>query len=182
MKKESEFRIHASDVNAAIVARSRRALVRRPGFVSWLLLIVFAALAAGSLFVAVELPSQIPQQPSTPLLRQLCGRIDCGFPTDSPAIVLRDMRLSDVVMRAAEAPGTLVFGATLINTAGREQPWPALVFELFDGSGRFLEKRRFEGRDYATRDILPTNAPLAVEIMLERAPADIAQYSVTPTE
>lgn len=179
--KKSEFKIHASDVNAAIVARSRRALVRRPGFVSWLALVVFAVLAAGSAFVALELPVQIPDSPSTPLLRQVCERVDCGFPSESPAVVLEDMRLSEVVMRAAPRPGALVFNAVIVNTAGRAQPWPALVFQLFDGGGRFLEKRRFEGGDYAPRNTLPANAPLAVEITLEKAPPETVQYSVTPT-
>ncbi|MDD9806722.1 MAG: DUF3426 domain-containing protein [Gammaproteobacteria bacterium] len=179
--KKSEFRIHASDVNAAIVARNRRTLVRRPGFVSWLTLAVFAVLAAGSAFVALELPVQIPDTPSTPLLRQVCARVDCGFPSESPSIVLEDMRLSDVVMRAAAQPGALAFNAVIVNTAGRAQPWPALVFQLFDGAGRFLEKRRLEGADYASRDALPANAPLAVAITLDKVPPEAVQYSVTPT-
>ncbi len=179
--KKSEFKIHASDINAAIVARNRRALVRRPGFVSWLALVVFALLAAASAFVALELPVQIPDSPSTPLLRQVCARVDCGFPSQSPAIVLEDMRLSDVVMRAAERPGALVFHAVIVNTAGRAQAWPALEFQLFDGGGRFLEKRRVEAGDYAPRDTLPANAPLAVKVTLDKAPPQTVQYSVAPT-
>jgi len=39
-----------------------------------------------------------------------------------------------------------------------------------------------EAGDYAPRDTLPANAPLAVKVTLDKAPPQTVQYSVAPTQ
>ena len=158
----------------------RHVPVSPPGGLSWILLLLLMILTGGSLFVAAGLPSHPPQTPSTPLLGYLCDRIDCGFSSAGSSTLLRDIRLSGLVMRPGNQQDTLVFSAVIVNTASRPQSWPMLTFELFDASGKFLQVRRLEARDYAPRGTIPVNTPLTLQIKLVEVPAGTSLYSVIP--
>lgn len=176
MERESNFKIDAGDA-AVMTAGNHRARARAPGLISWLALLVLAALVAGSLFVAAGLPTQPPRTPTTPLLRQFCAHVDCAFlSTDA---VMRDVRLAAPVMRAGAAPGSMVFGAEATAGAHTERRWPTLVFEFFDAERRSLEVRRIAGDEYAPSAGAPSDTPFAVTITFAGAPRASAYYSIT---
>ncbi len=177
MEKEATFRVDAGGA-APTAAIKRRAPRRAPGALSWLASLVLAVLAAGSLFVAFELPVEPPRSPSTPLLRKFCDHADCAFL--GAEVVARDVRLAAPAMRAAAATGTLVFsaGATAAN-ARAEQPWPTLVFEFFDADRRSLQVRRVAGDEYAPPGGAPEDASFALEITFAGVPSEATHYSIT---
>ena len=176
MERESTFKVDAGDA-ALIAAGNRRAPPRPPGLASWLALLASAALAAGSLFIAAGLPVEPPHDPSTPLLRQFCARLDCAFLRAD--IVVHDVRLAAPSMRAGAAPGTIVFGAEAIAVADAKRRWPTLVFEFFDADRHSLGVRRIAGDEYAPPAGVPTDKPFAVEIAFAAAPPAAAYYSIT---
>ena len=176
MERESTFKIDAGDA-ALATAGNRRARPRPPGIASWLALFVLAALAAGSLFVAAGLPIKPPHGPSTPLLRQFCGHVDCAFL--SADVVMHDVRLAAPSMRAGGAPDVLVFGAEATAAAHPNRRWPTLVFEFFDADRRSLEVRRIAGDEYAPPAGAPPDKPFALTITFAGAPRAAAYYSIT---
>lgn len=177
MEKEATFRVDAGD--AAPTAASKRGAPRRaPRPLSWLALLALAALTAGSLFVAFELPVEPPHSPSTPLLRKFCDHADCAFL--GAEVVARDVRLAAPAMRAGAATGTLVFSAAASAADARaERPWPALVFEFFDADRRSLQVRRVAGDDYAPPGGVPEDTSFALEITFAGMPSEATHYSIT---
>lgn len=173
MEKKSTLEIDAGD--AVSMASINRRASPPPGLPSWLALLALAALTAGSLFIAAGLPVEAPRNPSTPLLRQFCGHVDCTFLSADGGV--RDVRLAAPAMRPGAASGTLVFRAeaTVVAHAG---PWPMLVFEFFDADRRPSEVRRITGDEYAPPGEAPTAQPFAVEIAFAGVSPAAAYYSM----
>lgn len=78
--------------------------------------------------------------------------IRLGLRDEPPPEVFRDLEQIHLVSRELRShpsrPGRLQLNATIVNRAGRAQPYPAMEVSLLDASGQVLSKRLFQPGDY----------------------------------
>ncbi|KUJ82758.1 DUF3426 domain-containing protein [Microbulbifer flavimaris] len=159
---------------------------RVPGWLWWLLaLLMLAGLLAQ--FATFRFDTLSKQEPWRALYSQVCPQLGCQLPEliDTGAI-----RTSNLVVRShPQQEGALVVDAVLLNTAGFDQPFPALLLTFSDLKNRPVASRIFTPREYlqgelAGRTRMPAGNPvhIGLEIVDPGPEAVNYQLQIAPAE
>jgi predicted Zn finger-like uncharacterized protein len=141
-------------------------------------LLLRTAWVAGGIVVAAVVAYQWAEFRGRPLLPGASADAALerlGLKEPPPAAVFRDLESIHLVNRELRShpfiPGRLRLNATIVNRAGRSQPYPGIEVTLLDAAGQVLSQERFVPADYLAAGSVPANGmtpqaylPLTLEL------------------
>ena len=131
------------------IDRALRLRRRRRIYVAAALLCVLSLLAQYAWFLPGDLTARYPI--ARPWVEHFCAQAGCTLPLErAPQLVSlahRDVRVHP------KYEGALHVSATLVNKAPFSQPFPTIVFTLYNVSGQTIASRRFAPAQYLDREV-----------------------------
>ncbi len=112
----------------------------------WLLAIVLLSLSA--LLQAAWLGrTQLATLPATAqLVQPLCQHLPCGLQPERNPDAIQAVDRS--VQNHPSIRGAMLISVTMVNRAGKPQPWPVIELKLADLNGQIMAMRRFKPAEY----------------------------------
>ena len=131
------------------IDRALRLRRRRRIYVAAALLCVLSLLAQYAWFLPGDLTARYPM--ARPWVERFCAQAGCTLPLErAPQLVSlahRDVRVHP------KYEGALHIAATLVNKAPFSQPFPTIVFTLYNVNGQTIASRRFAPAQYLDREV-----------------------------
>ena len=164
---------HVLQADYVRLERAERARRRRWAYVAGALLCVAALIAQYAWFLPGDLASRYPM--TRAWLERFCAETGCELPLS------REPRLVFLIQRDVRVhpkyEGALIVSAALVNKAVFSQPFPTILFTLYNVNGQTIASRRFAPAEYLDAAAIDGSA-----IMLPHEPVQVIFELLAPEE